>query len=99
MRLIEEKKANTDLPKRVIEKILAQGADVNAVDQKGESALFEAANYGFSDVVRLLLEYGADPNLKNNNGKTVFDFIEIPFDRNVKIKKMLDPVAKKNKIP
>jgi len=47
---------------------LAHGANVNARDTKGATALMYAALYGDVDFVNLLLEKGADPNLSNDLG-------------------------------
>ncbi len=46
-----------------LESLLARGLDPNARDMYGASPLMYAASEGQSDVVRLLLESGADPNL------------------------------------
>lgn len=42
---------------------LRHGADVDATDDDGDSALFYAASKGNVDAVRLLLEFGASPDL------------------------------------
>merc|ERR1719318_1956671 len=50
-------------------------ADLNAVGgNESVSALTMAAQMGFPDVVRLLLEMGADPDVKDKNGKTAGDW-------------------------
>lgn len=67
----------------VVEYLLNSEADVNAVDRFGETALHVAVDfvkyYGNKqrhkldrqiDVIKLLLERGCDPNLKNKNGVT-----------------------------
>lgn len=53
--------------------LLASGAAVNAVDQDGISALMGASSRGHIDMVRLLLESGADSVLTNRQGATAED--------------------------
>ena len=50
--------------------LLANGADVNAVDKKGRTALMIAAQEGRTKMVKLLLANGADVNAANTFGKT-----------------------------
>jgi ankyrin repeat protein len=49
-----------------------QGADVNARNRYGETALIEAVSYNQPAVVDLLLRRGADPRAASN-GETVLD--------------------------
>ena len=44
---------------------LQRGADVNATDNRGRSALFLAAEKGHAEICRVLLEAGADPSLRD----------------------------------
>jgi ankyrin repeat protein len=55
---------------QIVEILLEKGADVNAKDQDGDTALIRASGEGHIDVVKLLLEQGADVNAKNNAGAT-----------------------------
>src|ERR1700693_6022029 len=48
--------------------LVAHGADVNARDAKGATALMYAVLYGDLDYVNLLLDKGADPNAANDFG-------------------------------
>ncbi len=48
-----------------VKSLLDQGADVNAKFRYGATALFKAAERGHAEVVRLLLERGADPTIKD----------------------------------
>jgi ankyrin repeat protein len=50
--------------------ILDKGAEINATDKGGTTALIHAADSGHITVVRLLLEKGADVNAKNKGGWT-----------------------------
>ena len=50
--------------------LLDYGADVNAKNDNGETALDWTSVTGHIEPVKLLLEYGADVNVKNNYGST-----------------------------
>lgn len=58
-----------DNPERV-DKLLAHGADVNAQDADGDTALHGAAQTGNTAILKRLLDYGADANVKNKQGGT-----------------------------
>lgn len=51
--------------------LLDHGADVNATDSDGETALYLAALEGNTEVANLLLEKGANVNARDKNGVTV----------------------------
>ncbi|MBZ5611773.1 MAG: ankyrin repeat domain-containing protein [Acidobacteriia bacterium] len=48
--------------------LLDSGADVNARDHDGSTALMMAAGYGYADIVQVLLDRGADPHFESNDG-------------------------------
>lgn len=50
--------------------VLELGADVNAANNAGDTALHAAAYKGFGSVVQLLVDKGGDMNAKNKRGKT-----------------------------
>lgn len=54
--------------------LLARGANVNAKDHEGRTALMFAARSGSNDVVRALLDKGARPEDKDNKGATAADY-------------------------
>ena len=45
--------------------------DINAKGYSGETALFEAAQYGKTEVVKLLLTYNPDVNIRNVSIPTI----------------------------
>lgn len=57
-----------DLP--AVKKLLRLGIAVNALDQKGSTALIHACGQGQADMVRLLLKHGADPKVAARSGAT-----------------------------
>ena len=50
--------------------LLAKGADVNAKDEYGETALIKTAYQGNAPIARALIDKGADVNAKCGNGWT-----------------------------
>ncbi|MBT9549292.1 MAG: ankyrin repeat domain-containing protein [Hydrogenophaga sp.] len=54
--------------------MLQHHAYIDAESPNKSTPLMMAAHYGYSDVVRLLLEEGADPSLRNEQGLTAVDF-------------------------
>jgi ankyrin repeat protein len=67
----------------MVKSLLEKGADINAKDNDGWTALQHAAKRGDVEIVRLLLENGADANARSNDGGTSLmsaakrDYIEI----------------------
>lgn len=51
---------------RIAELLINAGADVNAVDKRNSTALYEAVRTGWRDVSELLLTKGADPRIRNS---------------------------------
>jgi ankyrin repeat protein len=54
----------------VVRALLVNGANVNAVDNNGWTALMFAAGRGQADITHLLMGRGADPNVKSKEGET-----------------------------
>lgn len=57
----------------VIELLIRQGADVNAVSNEGGTALHATAFLGHAQAVDVLLRNGANVNARNKNGNTPLD--------------------------
>jgi uncharacterized protein len=57
--------------RQVVSNLLAGGANINATDLSGETALFCAARGRDPSIFRLLLDQGADASLRNDSGRTV----------------------------
>jgi hypothetical protein len=55
---------------RVERLLLGAGANLNARDDEGATALMHASGFGYEEAVRLLIEHGANLNLKDNKGRT-----------------------------
>lgn len=60
----------------LLAKMLRHGADVNARDAQGRTALMFAAACENPALARLLLNAGADKTAKDNVGKTALDFLK-----------------------
>lgn len=50
--------------------LLEAGADTNAADREGETALMKASGYGVKETVKILIERHADVNRKDLKGRT-----------------------------
>ena len=53
-----------------VKRLIEQGADVNAKDYYGATALMAASEIGYAEVAKLLIEEGADVNAQSNHGYT-----------------------------
>lgn len=55
------------------EALIDLGAKVNHTQSNGDTPLMMAAGYGYTDIVRMLLEKGADPAMRTDAGITALD--------------------------
>ncbi len=67
--------------------LLEHGADVNAVDGTGRTALMDAAAKGHTDIAKILLEYGADASMADDDGNTALRIAKL--NRRKRIVEML----------
>ncbi|MGH9741208.1 MAG: ankyrin repeat domain-containing protein [Candidatus Acidiferrum sp.] len=58
---------------KIVEFLLANGADPNIPSDRGYTALMRAAGNGALEIVRLLVAAGADKKLVDCNGKTAYE--------------------------
>ena len=56
--------------RKVMKLLLSEGADINARNEDGNSALFFALKHGDCELARLLIKKGADYNIINEKGET-----------------------------
>jgi ankyrin repeat protein len=61
---------------------------VNTQDKEGVTILMQAASIGDSEKVKLLLDAGADPNMKDNKGQTALTYAQM--SKNTEIVKLLE---------
>ena len=76
---------------RHVQMLLEGGANVNAMNNNGNTALMLASSSGYADIVSLLIEAGADINIKAKDGHRALDFAP-----NGQIKKMLHDDINRN---
>jgi hypothetical protein len=65
----------------VVRLLLEGGADPNAVDARGVAPLHRAARTRCASVVKVLLDYGASPELRNRSGNTAHRLAEMTTGR------------------
>ena len=57
----------------VVDLLLNSGAPLDAVDDRGRTALMIAADLGHDEMADLLIQRGADRNVRDRAGKTALD--------------------------
>jgi len=58
---------------KTVKRILEAHPEINARDDRGNSAVMGAVFRGWNDVIKVLIEAGADPYQANKAGKSAFD--------------------------
>lgn len=88
--------ANTDFTgQRMLRKLVELGADINAQDARGQTALMKAALAGADDNVRLLLAHKAKLELTDKLGLSVTD--HAGFAQNAEVTELLEEAAARKK--
>ena len=72
----EARMAAEDLALQVVDVAVQLGADVNAVNQRGQTALHGAARYSRNTIIRFLVEHGATPDVQDGRGRTPLNIAE-----------------------
>jgi ankyrin repeat protein len=63
--------------------LLTHGADINAQDKSGLTALMEAVIANSEETVSVLLDQGAEKTIKNNDGQTALDIALKAGNKNI----------------
>ena len=58
----------------IVRALLEAGADPNAAQQQGFRPMHESGSSGSRELAELLMKYGGDPTLKNDEGKSTITF-------------------------
>ncbi|MCP4132468.1 MAG: hypothetical protein GY754_15960 [bacterium] len=58
-----------------VRKMLQRGARVNERNRKGETALMYAVRNGLTQVIRMLIDKGANPAIKDSSGNTAMTYV------------------------
>jgi hypothetical protein len=77
-----------EINRDLTEFLISRGADIDMPDKKGNTALIIATCCQRADKIKLLLDHGADPSIKNLNNKTARD---VAMSINGDLFKMLSP--------
>lgn len=76
MYAVKQLSKDTESSMKIVDLFVENGADVNALDSKGNNVLHSAVIRGDIDNIPKILEIGVDPKIKNRNGKTPYELID-----------------------
>tara|TARA_R110000787_G_scaffold271939_9_gene379278 strand:- start:634 stop:1179 length:546 start_codon:yes stop_codon:yes gene_type:complete len=62
---------------KLVELLLKNKANPNAIDQNGSTALHFSVIFGYEEIIKLLVDVKADSSLKDNRGNTALDYAKI----------------------
>lgn len=68
----------------LVELILKQNPDVNAVDQNGVNAIIYAVMFEQTKIIKKLLETNVDLNHQDKKGKSALDYAEVSSNEEIK---------------
>lgn len=74
-----------DLSLKILDVLVARGADVDAIGRDGATALFEPVVYGRNETVRALIQHGADPNIESGRGVTPIEWVQSKLESTTKL--------------
>ena len=72
--------AHDMLGPKTVELLVAHGADVNAADRDGTTAILECVIRGRVGLTRFLMQHGADPTIKNRSGLSALGWLRKRYD-------------------
>lgn len=80
--------------KHIVEFLIEAGANINAVDIDGETALLKSCGKPNHEVTNILINAGANVNLKNSRGKTPLYMASIHSNDTPIVQKLIDKGAR-----
>ena len=76
--LLDQRLPSEERALQAVHAAIAAGADVNAVNQSGQTALHVATSLGRNSIIQLLVDSGADLNARDKQGRTALSIAENP---------------------